>query len=333
MTVATLPTAPPRALEAPAPPPAPAPIGRAGLVYGLAAYLAWGLAPMYFKQIAHVAPLRVVSHRIIWSVVFLAVILAVGRKWGEVRAALRSRRTLWMLGLSAALIAGNWLMFIWAITAGHLLQASLGYFINPLVNVLLGMVFLRERLRVGQAVGVALATLGVLTLALSGGQFPWLALSLAVTFALYGLLRKTAHVGALVGLSVETALLLPLAVLFVAGPWGHAGNAAASDPKTMTLLALAGPVTVFPLLCFAAAARRLRLATLGFLQYVSPTCHFLLAVFLYREAFSRESLISFSFIWAALLVYSAESVRFYRRRARAAEAEAADAQCQCPDFT
>lgn len=305
---------------------------RAGLAYGVAAYLFWGLSPLYFKLIAHVNPVLIVAHRVAWSVAFLAALLTLWRQWPEVARVFRSGRTVLLLACTTALIAANWLLFVWAIGAGQVLQASLGYFMNPLAIALLGIAFLRERLTRGQTAGLALAAVGVMVLAWGGGGFPWLAVSLAVTFALYGLLRKTAHAGPLAGLSVETALLLPVALLVVAGfiPLPQSPRTVADPAQlsggTYALLALAGPVTVFPLLCFAAAAKRLRLITLGFLQYLSPTCHFLLAVFAFGEPFDRRTLLSFAFVWAALVAYSVDSARAYRARRIARREEVADAQ-------
>jgi chloramphenicol-sensitive protein RarD len=301
---------------------------RAGLVYALGAYLAWGVVPSYFKLLAHVPPLVVLAHRVVWSVVFLSFLLILQRKWGEVRAAMRDRRTLALLGGSTVMIAANWYVFIWAVGNGRVLQASLGYFINPLVNVLLGVAVLRERLRPGQVAGLLLAAAGVGVLTVATGGVPWVALSLAFSFGMYALLRKTAHVAPLAGLSVETALLLPLAILVVTGVVPRAilpNGPPRVSPGTFALLAAAGVVTAVPLLIFAAGAKRLRLSTLGFLQYLSPTCQFMLAVFAYHEPFRRQQLVSFALIWAGLLAFTLETVVFLRsaRRRRPAVATSA----------
>ena len=289
---------------------------RAGLMYGLGAYLSWGVVPMYFKLLTHVPALNVLANRIVWSALFLAIVTAVRGSTRELREPLRRRDVLWALAGSTILIAVNWFTFIYAIEQNALLHASLGYFINPLVSVLLGFVFLRERLRPWQLVGLALAAAGVAILTVRLGNVPWIALVLAVSFGFYGLLRKVMHIGAMAGLTVETWLLFvpSLAVILVY---------AARDPgrylslgfRTHVLLALAGVVTALPLLMFAAAARRLRLATMGFMQYIAPTCQFLLAVFLYDEPFTRTHMLTFGLIWAALLVYTLESYVAYRRRA------------------
>jgi chloramphenicol-sensitive protein RarD len=298
---------------------------RAGLVYALGAYLAWGVIPSYFKLLAHVPPLVVLAHRVVWSVVFLSLLLALQHKWGEVRAALRNRATVVLLCCSTVMIAANWFVFIWAVSNGRVLQASLGYFINPLVNVLLGVIVLRERLRPGQVASLLLASFGVVVLTATTGGVPWVALSLAFSFGFYALLRKTAAVSPLAGLSIETAILFPAALVVAVG-WMPTGTGASSHAMraslshgTYALLASAGVVTAVPLLLFAAGARRLRLSTLGFLQYVAPTCQFLLAVLAYHEPFRREQFVSFAFIWIALAAYSAETVLFLRAaRARPA---------------
>jgi chloramphenicol-sensitive protein RarD len=300
---------------------------RAGVFYGVAAYLAWGLVPLYFKLVAHVPSLAVLAHRVVWSVAFLLVVIAVQRRFPELRAAVRSRRLLGTLLVTSLLVAGNWLSFIYAVSTGQVLQASLGYFILPLVAVLLGMVFLHERLRPWQAAALALAAAGVLNLVIRQGVVPWLSLTMAITFAFYGLLRKLAAVAPLVGLTVETTLLLPPALAVVAWqvmrdasgtPGG--GSGAGVDVATYPLLMLAGIVTAVPLLWFATAAKRLRLATLGFLQYIAPTCQFLLAVLVYDEPFTRVQAISFACIWTALVLYSVDSMMALRDHSRAAPA-------------
>ncbi len=319
---------------------------RAGLAYGLAAYLAWGFVPAYFKLLAHVPPLVVLCHRVVWSVLFLAALIAVQRRGAEVWACARRRPVILALLASTVFIAINWYVFIWAVSNGRVLQASLGYYINPLVNVMLGIVFLRERLRRWQVAGLTLAAAGVVVMASFQGQWPWVSLALAFSFGLYALVRKTAAVGPLVGLTIETTLLLPVAAVVLAGPklgWfapvgaNAGGNGAATagaagvawDTRTYLLLALAGVVTAIPLLWFAAAARRLRLSTLGVLQYLSPTCQFLLAVFAYGEAFRWWHGLSFGLIWGALAIYTADSIRAYRQAQAdvrpAADGEAAPA--------
>jgi chloramphenicol-sensitive protein RarD len=286
---------------------------RIGVVAGLSAYLLWGFIALFFKLLTHVPPVIVLSHRIVWSAVFVGAILTVQRRWGDVGAALRSRRGMAILGASTVMIAANWFVFLWAVTNRQVVQAGLGYFINPLVSVLLGMAFLRERLRTGQAWALLLAAAGVALQVFARGQVPWVALSLALSFGFYALLRKTAPAGPIVGLFVETILLLPPALICIVGAerFGPSG-AGHFTGHTYAILASSGVVTAVPLLLFATAARRLRLATMGFLQFISPTCQLLLAVLAFHEPFTRWHLASFALIWAGLAVYTVDSARGYR---------------------
>lgn len=282
---------------------------RAGVLYGVAAYGAWGLFPVYFKAIRQVPALEVLCHRVIWSLAFLILLMLARHNWRTASAALRSRRTLATLCLTTGLIACNWLVFIWSVANNYLLQASLGYFINPLVNVLLGFVFLGERLRRGQTASVVLAGAGVAYLTIACRQPPTLALVLAATFGLYGLLRKTVKADALVGLTVETTLLAPLAVAYLGYEMARGRAVFASGlPRMDVLLLLAGVITAVPLLWFAGAARRLRLTTLGFLQYLAPSGQFLLATLAYHEPFTRAHVVAFGCIWTALAIFSLDAL-------------------------
>jgi len=280
---------------------------RAGLVYGLAAYTMWGVFPLYFHLVAHVPPVVVLCHRIVWSVLFLGVVVSVRREWKAIWPILRNPRNLALLCVGSALIALNWLLFIYAVGSGQTLQASLGYFINPLLSVVLGMVFLRERLRRWQWVATIIATMAVANLTLRGGSFPWLAVSLALTFGFYGLVRKTVDINSLHGLLVETAILLPLAVAKLV--WWPAPGI---SPGTFGILSLAGILTAVPLLLFGAALRRLPLSMIGFLQYIGPTLQFLMAVCVLREPLDRAKLGSFGLCWLGIAVYVADSL-FSRR--------------------
>lgn len=274
---------------------------RAGILYALATFGAWGLNPFYFKAVDEIPAIEVIAHRVIWSSLLLAGLITVGRQWPQVRAAVMARRTLATLFLTSLIIGANWLIYIHAMDTSQVLQASLGYYINPLVNILFGRVFLAERLSPAQMVAVAIAAAGVLILAIAFGQPPWLALGLAGTFATYGLLRKLARVEALPGLFIETVFLLPaaLALLLVIGTrFGHA------DLTTDLLLMAAGPVTALPLLWFTAAARRLKLSVLGFFQYLSPSCQFLLAVFAFGEHFGPAHYVTFACIWTAIAIFT-----------------------------
>lgn len=284
-----------------------------GIFFALGAYLSWGLFPLYFRQIATVPALQIVAHRTIWSLAFVAVVLlATGHlKWlRDVGAATWRRFT-----LSALLIAVNWLTYVWAVGHGHVLDASLGYFINPLVVVMLALLVLGERLRPVQWVSVALAAAGVAWLTWQAGTLPWIALALAFSFGFYGLLRKTSPLGALEGLTLETLLLFPLALAYLGWLASQHQNAfLAASPGTQLLLALAGPLTALPLLLFGAGARRIPLSLLGLLQYVSPTLQLLLGVWLYNEPFAGPKVVGYVLIWAGLAVYSAEGWMRLRRR-------------------
>lgn len=282
-----------------------------GVFFGIAAYGLWGLMPLYFKEVKHVAPLEVLAHRALWSFVVLAVVVAWLRRWPELMRELGDRRLRWMLAATSILIAANWLTFIYAVVSGQVVQSSLGYFVTPLINVLLGVVFLRERLRPMQLASIALAAVGLAVLTVSVEEWPWIAAVLALTFSSYGLLRKLVRVDGLVSLTVETAVLAPVAIAYLA--WLGIDNAmSAQDGETFGKLALAGVVTTVPLLFFGATTRRLRLATIGILQYLTPTISFLLAVFHFHEPFSLVQLVSFGFIWAAVALYTADSLRAHR---------------------
>lgn len=286
----------------------------AGAACAVGAFGLWGGFPLYFKAVAHIPPAEVLSHRVLWSVVFVALLLGLLRQWPAVAAALRDRRTLLRLLVSAVLIALNWLVFIWAVANDRVLEGSLGYFITPLVSVLLGRLVLGEALTRLQWLAVVLAAAGVGWMLAGVGRLPWVALALAATFGSYGLARKLTPVAAAPGLFVETLLLAPLAAGFLLwlgdeGAFGHVSRA--SDG----LLAAAGLVTAVPLILFAQAARRLRLASVGLFQYITPTGHLLLAVFVFGETFTPDHAITFACIWLALALYSFSAWRHPRRQA------------------
>jgi chloramphenicol-sensitive protein RarD len=288
---------------------------RAGFSLGLGAYLLWGVMPLYFKAIAHVPALEIVAHRVVWSLLFLAVLVTLRKRWAAIRQALATRRVLLTLLASTALIGINWLIFIYAVVTGHVLEGSLGYYLNPLVNVLLGVLLLKEKLSRIQAFAVFLAAAGVTVLAAGAGSGLWISLSLAASFALYGFLRKIVAVDSLEGMTIETAILAPLALGWIM--WLQSrGSAifATSGATTDLLLILGGAVTAIPLLMFTAAARRLPYSTLGFLQYVAPSLQFLLAVLAFGEPLTNAHLICFAAIWTALAVFSFEGVRSVRRQ-------------------
>jgi chloramphenicol-sensitive protein RarD len=287
---------------------------RAGLFYGIGAYTLWGLLPLYLHLLTAVAPLAVLSHRVVWSLLLLAaVVLATGRL--RALLAVARGRTLAMLAASAALIGINWFVYIWSVDNAHLVEASLGYFINPLLNVALGMLLLGERLDRLQGMAIGLAAVGVLILAASGGGAIWISLALALSFGFYGLIRKVAAIDALGGLTVETALLAPVAVVVLILAGGHGGGGFGHDPQLTALLVLAGPVTAAPLLLFAAGARRLRYTTIGLLQFIAPTLQFLLAVLVYHEPVRATQLATFALIWLGCGLYAWSSIRAARASA------------------
>lgn len=287
----------------------------AGAIYAIAAFGAWGLCPFYFKSVAHVGALEVLCHRVIWSLLFLLGLLVATRKLKALVRSIRTRNILLGLLASTVLIAINWFIFIWAIAHNQLTQASLGYFINPLVNVLLGFLLLGETQRRWQMVSIVIALIGVGYMTFSVGSVPWVALTLAFSFGFYGLVRKLVAVEAVVGLAIETAILL-IPAIATAVYLDRTGRAAFGSGAMLTdwLLVAAGVVTAVPLLFFTAAARRLRLSTLGFIQYTAPTGQFLLAVLYYKEPFDNNKAISFGFIWIALAIYSWDTIRRSRRR-------------------
>lgn len=280
-----------------------------GVFFALAAFGFWGLVPIYFKAVQHVPPLNILCHRVVWSVPFTAALITIGRQWGSLREALGVSRVLGTLFLSATLVAFNWFVFIYAITTNRVIHASLGYFINPLVNVLLGMVFLRERLGRWQTLAVLLAAAGTLNLTIGQGQLPWISLALAFSFGFYGLLRKTVRIESLNGLFVETSLLFPFAFAYLAfAAWKGVGAFGTVNWQTTLLLALAGAITSAPLVWFTSAARKLRYSTIGLLQYVAPSLQFTLAVYLYKEPFTVAHQVTFGFIWTGLAIFMADSL-------------------------
>lgn len=285
----------------------------AGVLYGLAAYGWWGFAAIYFKSVKAVPPLEILAHRIVWSLIILAVLLTALRRWGTIRTLMRSRASLLWLCASTLLIAVNWYTFIWAVTRNHMLDASLGYFINPLVSVVFGYFFFAERLRRWERVSITLAAIAVLWLTVAAGIFPWIALVLALTFGLYGLVRKKAGIASIEALAIETAILLPVALLYLGWLRGNDVLAFGHSTKLDLLLVAAGPVTALPLLWFASAVRRLRLATIGLLQYIAPTIQFVLAVAIYREPFGGPRMIAFGLIWIAVAIYSVDNLLRMRR--------------------
>lgn len=281
-----------------------------GLLFGVGAYLLWGLMPLYFRLIGGVPATQVLAHRVLWSVALLLIVVAALRRFGAIRAA-ATPRVLGALAASAVLIAVNWLVYIWAVQHAHVLEASLGYYINPLVNVALGVLVLGERVRPVQGAAVALAAAGVGVMALGGGAL-WISLTLAMSFGFYGLIRKLVAIDALGGLLVETAVLAPLAALVLARAAAAGEGAFGADPRLDALLVASGVITAVPLLLFAAAARRLRYATVGLLQYIGPTIQFGLAITLFGEPLRTVHLWTFGLIWTGCAIYAWDTLRASR---------------------
>lgn len=291
-----------------------------GVIYAAGAYIIWGLLPIYWKALGDVPAAQILSHRITWSLAFVGLVLTVSHNWRWLRGTLHRPRVLLLFALSGTLLGINWFTYIWAVNAGFIVETSLGYFINPLVNVLLGYLLLKERLRLTQWLALALALAGVLYLTFSYGAFPWIALTLAFSFGTYGFIRKTASLNSAEGLFLETVLLFLPAIGFLllaefrgTGAFGHASL------TTNLLLIGSGIATSVPLLLFASGARRITMTTLGLLQYIAPTLQFLIGVLIYKEAFGLSRLIGFGMIWLALIFYTAESL-VNRRRSLAAAA-------------
>jgi len=290
-----------------------------GVLYGVAAYLMWGFFPIYFKALQSVPSIQIVLHRVVWSFLFVILLIFLRREWPRFKDSLRNQRVLLTYTLTAVLLAVNWLIYIYGINSGQVVETSLGYFINPLLSVALGVIFLRERLRSMQWFPVGLVAVGVLYLTLQYGSLPWIALALAFSFGMYGLIKKIAPLGSLHGLSLETGIIFipALVYLFVVesqgnGSFGHLGW------NVTLLLAFVGVVTALPLLLFGLAARSIPLTLLGILQYIAPTVQFLLGIFLYQEPFTTTRLVGFAIIWLALIIFSLEGA--YARRKRIASA-------------
>lgn len=284
-----------------------------GLITGVLAFVSWGLVPLYWKMLQTVPAIEILTHRLLWSFVFSALLVSAQRRWGEIAREIRSRRQIFSSVASGALICLNWFIFIWAVNSGHVVQTSLGYFMMPLLNVFLGALMFGERLRPIQWSAIALAGAGVLYLTLGYGAFPWISVSLCVSFGFYGLLRKLSRADSLSGLLLESAAMVPFALGYVVY-LANVGQSHFTLPisRTPLLLMGGGVITALPLLWFAHAARNLKLSTLGLLQYLGPSMTFLLGVFLYKEPFTRQHLITFGCIWAGLVLYTVET-QLHRR--------------------
>ena len=285
-----------------------------GTLAGIGAYTLWGLFPIYWRLLESVPAIQILAHRIVWSLVFVAGILILQKDFAWVRSTVRNRRTMLTYTVAAILLSINWFTYIWAVNAGYVVEASLGYFINPLVNFMLGVIFFKEKLRGGQVMAVILAVAGVIYLTVNYGSLPWISLVLAFSFGMYGLIKKSAALESMHGFSLETAVLFLPALIFLIYQ-GTAGTGAflQNGVSVTVLLILAGPVTSIPLLMFGYAARNIPLSMLGFIQYIAPTLQFLLGVYVYNEAFPTSRLVGFCIIWLALLLYTVEGVIYSRR--------------------
>lgn len=286
---------------------------RKGVIAALGAYLLWGFLPILFHMLDQAGSVLIVAERTLWSLVLLAAIIAVSGGFGEVRAVLLDTRRMRVIALSAVLLVGNWLLYVWAVETGQVLEASFGYFINPLVNVAIGMLLLGERQNRLQTIAIAIAAIAILIQAAGIGRVPVVALGLAFSFGFYGFIRKTAKVGPATGLFAETVVVAPFALAFVAFDIATHGAGVHADPAQMALLVLTGPATAIPLLLFAYGVRRLRLTTIGMFQYLAPSIQFLLAITLFGEELNALRLLSFALIWASLVVFSWDSFRQRRR--------------------
>ncbi|OOY38580.1 hypothetical protein BOV90_04170 [Solemya velum gill symbiont] len=291
------------------------PVHLLGGMQAAMAFLIWGVFPLMFKQVENIAALEVLAHRIIWALVFVMLLLAVRGRLGTLKEIfIENRKTLYMLLLSALFVSVNWLVFIWAVANEKVIEPSLGYFINPLFNVLLGVIFLGERLRLVQWTAVAIALTGVLVLIFSHGIVPWVALALALTFGLYGLIRKQTKIGPVTGLAIETLLLFPVAVGYILFLFSYGDESfITGEPSARFWLVFVGIMTTIPLMLFAAGARKIRLSTLGIITYIGPTVQFLIAVYLFGEIFTQAYQVAFTAIWIALAIYAFDLYRHERQ--------------------
>jgi chloramphenicol-sensitive protein RarD len=280
-----------------------------GTLYAFGGYFFWGLVPIYWKTLKHVPAMQLIGHRIIWSFILLAAMLLITRKWPEFKALAFQRKIIGIYSIAAVLCGANWFIYVWSVNAGYIIEASLGYFINPLLSVLLGVVFLRERLRLFQWISIGLAAAGVIYLTIGYGRLPWIALSLALTFGFYGLVKKIAPLGSVNGLILESGILLIPGLLFLAcQEWLGRGAFLHTGFQSDLLMAGAGLITTIPLLMFTSAARRIPLTSMGVLHYITPTCQFLLGLLVYKESFNAGRAIGFGIVWVGLIIYCIEGL-------------------------
>lgn len=276
-----------------------------GILYAVLAYLTWGMLPLYWKLFTAMSAWEILAHRIVWSFVFVGIVLSVTKSWRKMLASMEGKRQRLALLFCSLFITSNWLIYIWAVNAGHVLETSLGYYMNPLLSVLFGVLFLKERLHAGQWAAIALATVGVSLITIQYGAVPWMSILLALTFALYGMAKKLVKADAMISLAWETAMVFPAALIYLMVlHLRHADTIAAFSAGKLLLLAMSGAVTAIPLYWFALAAKRLPLSIFGFIQYISPTTSLMLAIFVFHESFTAQDLMHFGFIWSALVVFT-----------------------------
>lgn len=289
-----------------------------GNIYAIAAYILWGLLPLYWKLLDAIPADEILAHRIFWSFIFVTGLIVVQKRWTQLKETISNRKVLWQIALCSVLITINWFIYIWAVNSNHIVEASMGYYINPLIVILLGMLVLKERLNRWQGISVVLATLGVAIITVEYGKVPWIALGLAVTFALYGLLKKLVNIESIISLGIETMLISPVALgyIFYQQVTGPGALGSISLPTTLILFC-AGFATATPLLWFGQGARRIPLSTMGFYQYIAPTISLTIGVILFKEQFTVTHLISFGFIWTGLAIYSASKLMKPKREAKA----------------
>ncbi len=296
---------------------------RMGLFYGIAAFVIWGLNPIYWKLLKTIPAYEILAHRAVWALIVVTILITTRREWPSVRAALAQPRILGMVVASSAFLGINWFIYVYAVNTDRILETSLGYYINPLLNVVLGMLFLKERLRRWQGVAVALAFLGVALMAYEFGRLPWISLGLALTFGFYGLLRKIGSLGSIIGFGFETAVMT-LPALLAIGFWESQGTGhfTSLGSRSVLLLMGTGLITAVPLMCFARGVRSMPLSTMGLIQYLTPTCTFFLGIAVYKESFTSTHLVTFAMIWTALIIYTIEG--YLSRRSSAQQLKTID---------
>jgi len=286
-----------------------------GAWYGVAAYILWGLLPLYWKLLTEISAEEILAHRIFWSFIFVGVILLFSKELTTLKKAIKDKKSLFLIALCAVIITLNWGTYIWAVNSDQVVEASMGYYINPLIVVLLGMIVLKEKFNLWQCVAIILAAIGVIVMTVQYGKIPWIALTLALTFSFYGLLKKLTNVGSIIGLALETTIIMPVALMYILFKQ-MTGIGALGNITLLTTFFLfgSGIATATPLLLFAKAAKRIRLSTIGFLQYIAPTISLFLGVVIFNEPFTKTHLVSFGFIWVALVIYSLSNISLKKKK-------------------